>query len=53
MIDLGSEGMYLDEKCHTNPSRYLRGLKTPVKIKKIPTLVSRGFRGRVSEVSVV
>ena len=28
---LGSEGVYLDEKCRTNPSRHLPGPKTPVK----------------------
>ena len=28
---LGSEGVYLDEKCRTNPSRYLPGPKTTVK----------------------
>ena len=28
---LGSEGVYLDEKCRTNPSRHLLGPKTPVK----------------------
>ena len=31
MMNLGSEGVYLDEKCRTNPSRYLLGPKTPVK----------------------
>ena len=30
MMNLGSEGVYLDEKCRTNPSRYLPGPKTPV-----------------------
>ena len=28
---LGSEGVYLDEKCRTNPSRYLPGPKPPGK----------------------
>ena len=28
---LGSEGVYLDEKWRTNPSRHLPGPKTPVK----------------------
>ena len=28
MMNLGSEGVYLDEKCRTNPSRYLPGPKT-------------------------
>ena len=32
---LGSEGVYLEENCGANPSRYLLGSKTPVKkIKK-------------------
>ena len=26
---LGSEGVYLDENCGTNPSRYVPGPKTP------------------------
>ena len=30
-MKLGSEGVYLHEKCRTNPSRYLPGPKTPVK----------------------
>ena len=35
MMNLRSEGEYLDEKCHTNPSRYLPGRKITVeKIKK-------------------
>ena len=42
MMNLGSEGVYLDEKCRTNPSRHLPGPKTPVKKLKIPIL---GFRG--------
>ena len=41
MMNLGSEGVYLDEKCRTNPSRYLPG----------PFGVS-GVRGRVSGVRV-
>ena len=47
MMNLGSEGVYLDEKCRTNPSRYLPGPKTPVKKLKIPILGFRGlgFRG--------
>ena len=28
MMKLGSEGVYLHEKCGTNPSRHLPGLKT-------------------------
>ena len=27
---LASEGVYLDENCGTNPSRYLPGPKTPI-----------------------
>ena len=41
IMKLGSEGVYLHEKCGTNPSRHLPGPKTPVKNKKIPIL---GFR---------
>ena len=41
-MNLGSEGVYLDEKCRTNPSRYLPGPKNPVKNQKMPLL---GFRG--------
>jgi len=33
MMNLGSEGAYLDEKCGTNASRHMGGLKTLVKIK--------------------
>ena len=47
-MNLGSEGVYLDEKCRTNPSRYLPGPKTPRKKIKNPILASRGFGGRVS-----
>ena len=31
IMNLGSEGVYLDEKCRTNPSRHLPGPKTTVK----------------------
>ena len=31
MMNLGSEGVYLDEKCRTNPSRDVPGPKTLVK----------------------
>ena len=31
IMKLGSEGVYLHEKCGTNPSRHLPGPKTPVK----------------------
>ena len=41
----GSEGVYLHEKCRTNPSRHLPGSKNPVKNSKRPILGSRGFRG--------
>ena len=34
IMKLGSEGVYLHEKCGTNPSRYLPGPKTPVKKQK-------------------
>ena len=50
-MKLGSEGVYLHEKCGTNPSRHLPGPKTPVKKKKKKTILgfrvlgSRGFRG--------
>ena len=47
MMNLGSEGVYLDEKCRTNPSRYLPGPKTPVKNQKIPILEFRGLGFRV------
>ena len=53
MMNLGSEGVYLDEKCRTKPSRYLPGPKTPVKNLKRPVLGSRGFGGEVSGVSGV
>ena len=41
---LGSKGVYLHEKCRTNPSRHLPGPKNPVKIKKNYFGVS-GVRG--------
>ena len=31
IMKLGSEGVYLHEKCGTNPSRHLPGLKTAIK----------------------
>ena len=31
MMELGSEGVYLYEKCGTNPSRHLPGSEPPVK----------------------
>ena len=35
IMKLGSEGVYMHEKCGTNPSRHLPGLKTPrEKLKK-------------------
>ena len=46
-MKLGSEGVYLHEKCGTNPSRHLPGPKTPVKNQKIPILGSRGFRAEI------
>ena len=33
MMNLGSEGVYLDEKCRTNPSRHLPGPKTPINMR--------------------
>ena len=48
IMKLGSEGVYLHEKCSTNPSRHLPGPKNPVKKLKKPILGSRGFGGRVS-----
>ena len=47
MMNLGSEGVYLDEKCRTNPSRYLPGPKTPIKNQKMPILGFRGLGFRV------
>ena len=44
MMNLGSEGMYLDENGGTNPSRYLPGPNTPVKKLKMSILGSRGVR---------
>ena len=53
-MNVVSEGVYLHEKCGTNPSRHLPGLKTAIKkiIKKndfgvsgFRVLGSRGFRG--------
>ena len=41
-MKLGSEGVYLHEKCGTNPSRHLPGPKTTAKNQKMPIL---GFRG--------
>ena len=41
MMNLGSEGVYLDDKCRTNPSRYLPGPKTPV--KKYKKMLILGF----------
>ena len=43
----GSEGVYLHEKCGTNPSRHLPGPKTTIKHLKIPILGSRGFRAKI------
>ena len=43
MMDLGSEGVYLDENRGTNPSRHLPGTKTPVQNLKKLILGSRGF----------
>ena len=34
MMNLGSEGVYLDEKCGTNASRHIPAFKTPVKNTK-------------------
>ena len=45
MISLESEGMYLDENCGTNPSRYLPEPKTPAKNHKMSILGSQGVRG--------
>ena len=50
MMNLGSEGAYLDENGGTNPSRYLPGPKAPVKNNKIVILGSRWFGVRVSGV---
>ena len=46
-MKLGSEGVYLHEKCGTNPSRHLPGPKTPVKNIKRPIWGSRGFRAEI------
>ena len=47
MMNLGSEGLYLDENGGTNPSRYLPGLKIPVKELKTLIFGSRGFRTKI------
>ena len=44
-MDLGSEGMYLDENCGTNPSIYLLWPKTPVKKKYMIFCSLGGVRG--------
>ena len=46
MMNLGSEGVYLDANCGTNPSRHLPGPKKPV--KKNADLGGLGVGGRVS-----
>ena len=46
IMKLGSEGVYLHEKCGTNPSRHLPGLKTAIN-KKNPILGSRGVRAEI------
>ena len=46
-MKLGSEGVYLHEKCGTNPSRHLPGLKTTIKKLKMLVLGSRGFRAEI------
>ena len=48
MMKLGSEGVYLHEKCGTDASRYLLGPKTLVKNKKASILESRGFRRKTN-----
>ena len=45
---LGSEGVYLDENCGTNPSRHLPGPKTALKNQKDPIFGSRGDRAENS-----
>ena len=47
IMNLGSEGVYLDENGGTNPSRYLPGPKTPVKNLEISILGSRGVRTKI------
>ena len=46
-MKLGSEGVYLHEKCGTNPSRHLPGSKNPVKKKKMPSVGSRGVGANI------
>ena len=46
-MKLGSEGVYLHEKCGTNPSRHLPGPKTTIKKLKMLVLGSRGFRAEI------
>ena len=45
MMNVGSEGVYLDEKCRTNPSRYLPGPKKPVNKLKNADFGVSGVRG--------
>ena len=46
-MKLGSEGVYLHEKCGTNAFRHLPGLKTTINKSKMLILGSRGFRAEI------
>ena len=46
-MKLGSEGVYLHEKCGTNPSRHVPGLKMAIKNRKDPIFGSRVFRAEI------
>ena len=48
IMNLVSEGVYLDENCGTNPSRHLPGPKTALKNQKDPIFGSRGDRAENS-----
>ena len=47
IMKLGSEGVYLHEKCGTNPSRHLPGPKTTIKNKKYRCESLWGDRGKI------
>ena len=48
IMKLGSEGVYLHEKCGTNPSRHLPGPKTKIKTLKNTDLGVSGVSGEYS-----
>ena len=47
MMKLGSEGVYLHEKCGTDPSRHLPGPTTHVKQIKNADVGVSGFRAKI------